>query len=1064
MIDNTEKMRCYTELLQFSDDAIFAWRFDGGIEIWNRGAEELYGFQEAEAIGHNPHELLQTIFPCSLTEIKSLLHQCQHWEGELVQQTKEGRTVTVWAKFRLMRGEDGVERVLETNLDITERKQVEIALQNSEKKYRNIVETANEGIWIAGADLRTTYVNEKMADMLGYSREEMIGKYGRDFIEEDKDILKRVLDERQRGINKIYEFKLIRKDGSHFWVHVSAKSLLDNVGKFAGTLCLLTDITERKQAEEELRETTNYLENLIDYANAPIIVWNPDFEITRFNHAFERLSGLKADEVIGKSLDILFPESSRAESMAYIEIAINGEYWETVEIPILRTDGTTRTVLWNSANIFEKDGVTVVATIAQGQDITERKLVEENLQVKQEELAAANEELQAQTEELNTAYYEMQSQVEENRKYAEATARARDEAEQRAAELDATISSIASGVIIFDTCGQIIRINELAHNLFGYTSDDYNLPYQERIANSKLHKSVGIPYDREEAPLYRALRGEVIRDEEMMVAKIPEKPRWLSGTFAPIYDNKNKLIGVISIYTDISEQKRKAEDRLASEREWLKVTLDSLGEGVVAIDQEDRIIFINEAATNLTGYSQIEAIGEPVRKILYILDDKTSEPIENIFSPAALYQLVLVSRDLKEVRVSINSAPIKDTDGQIIGTVIVFADITEKQKIEQELLKTAKLDSLGILAGGVAHDFNNILAGILANLQLAAIKLKKHQDISKYMESTIEITRKASDLTKQLLTFAKGGDPVKKSASIAKLVKDTVQFALSGSKVKAEFALPEDLWVVDIDEGQISQVINNLTINAKQAMLTGGILEIYGENVIFETVGQHSPGQYVKLIVKDHGIGIPAEIINNIFDPFFTTKKTGNGLGLSTSYSIIKKHNGYLEVESAPGIGTIFNILLPASLSELTFKETQKEIAASGEAKILLMDDEDTIRNVGGEMLACFGYRVTLARDGQEAIELYKQAKETHEPFDVVIMDLTIPGGLGGIETMAILRQIDPEIKAVISSGYASDQVMSDYERYGFSGVVTKPYKFDELTEVLNQVIDQKQLPLDLTY
>ena len=259
-------------------------------------------------------------------------------------------------------------------------------------------------------------------------------------------------------------------------------------------------------------------------------------------------------------------------------------------------------------------------------------------------------------------------------------------------------------------------------------------------------------------------------------------------------------------------------------------------------------------------------------------------------------------------------------------------------------------------------------------------------------------------------------------------------------------------------------MINNLTINAEQAMPIGGILEIYGENVIFDTAGQYTPGQYVKLTVKDHGIGIPDEIITKIFDPFFTTKKTGNGLGLSTSYSIIKKHNGYLEVESAPGIGTTFYILLPASMEELTLRNLKRRLAASGDAKILLMDDEDTIRNVGGEMLTCFGYQVTLARDGQEAIDLYKKAKETGEPFDVVIMDLTIPGGLGGIETMAILRQIDPEIKAIISSGYASDPVMSDYERYGFSGVVIKPYKFDELNEVLNKVIDKKQLPLDFTY
>ncbi len=515
---------------------------------------------------------------------------------------------------------------------------------------------------------------------------------------------------------------------------------------------------------------------------------------------------------------------------------------------------------------------------------------------------------------------------------------------------------------------------------------------------------------------------------------------------------------------NITERKCEAEKLLSFDRELLKVTLNSLDEGVVTTDPENQIVVFNKAASMMTGYSPQEAIGKPISKIFYCLNDLTSEPVDVMADYPTPHQLVLVTRDLREVTVVINRSSIQKARGQTIGTVFVIEDITEKQKIGQEMLKTAKLESLAILAGGVAHDFNNVLAGILANLQLAATKLKKHEDISKNLETTAGITRKASELTKQLLAFAKGGNLVRKSTSIIDLIQDTVHFILSGSKVKAEFYLPQDLWIVDIDEGQITQVINNITINAKQAMPIGGVLQIYGENVTLDGTDQHIPGKYVKLTLKDHGIGIPEGIIDKIFDPFFTTKKTGNGLGLSTSYSIIKKHNGYLEAESTPGIGTTFYIFLPASIRPLEVKKVKSEIVVSDGIKILLMDDEESIRNVSGEMLTYFGYQVSLARNGQEAIKLYKEAKENGEAFDAVIMDLTIPGGLGGIETMAVLRQMDPDIKAIITSGYANDQVMSDYQKYGFSGVAIKPYKVNELNEVLVNVIDQKQLPLGLVF
>lgn len=635
----------------------------------------------------------------------------------------------------------------------------------------------------------------------------------------------------------------------------------------------------------------------------------------------------------------------------------------------------------------------------------------------------------------------------------------REQAERKVRQLKDALSSISAKVVIFDLTGKVIQKEYFTDKGANQTTEnweDIDTPFN-------LHRDDGSSYQWEETPLYRALHGESVRDEEILIQDSSGKLQWQSLSLSPIVDRDKRQVGAIMVILDITERKGKAEKLLSFDRELLKVTLNSLDEGVVTTDPENQIVVFNKAASILTGYSPQEAIGKPLTKIFYFLNDLTSEPVD-VMADYPIHQLILVTRDLREVTVMLNRSSIRNAKGQTIGTVFVIEDITEKQKIDQEMLKTAKLESLAILAGGVAHDFNNVLAGILANLQLAATKLKRHEDISKNLEATAGITRKASELTKQLLTFAKGGNLVRKSTSIIDLIQDTVHFILSGSKVKAEFYLPQDLWIVDIDEGQITQVINNITINAKQAMPIGGILQIFGENVTLDGTDQHIPGKYVKLTLKDHGIGIPEGIIDKIFDPFFTTKKTGNGLGLSTSYSIIKKHNGYLEVESIAGVGTTFYIFLPASIEPLEVKKEKSEIVISDGIKILLMDDEESIRNVSGEMLTYFGYQVSLARNGQEAIKLYKEAKENGEAFDVVIMDLTIPGGLGGIETMAVLRQMDPDIKAIITSGYANDQVMSDYRKYGFSGVAIKPYKVNELNEVLVKVIDQKQLPLGLVF
>lgn len=396
-------------------------------------------------------------------------------------------------------------------------------------------------------------------------------------------------------------------------------------------------------------------------------------------------------------------------------------------------------------------------------------------------------------------------------------------------------------------------------------------------------------------------------------------------------------------------------------------------------------------------------------------------------------------------------------ESEFKNRLAVIIDITERKRMEDELLRTQKLESLAILAGGIAHDFNNVLTGILGSISLAKMRTPSDDTMLKTLTEAEKGCFRARELTQQLITFARGGAPVKKTLSLIDLIKESTTFTLSGSGTKPEFYIADDLWPADVDEGQISQVINNLVLNADQAMPRGGIIKITCENIQLNAeLTPLQKGKYVKIMVKDHGIGIPKENLHRIFDPYFTTKQKGSGLGLTTTYSIINKHNGHISVESELGKGTTFSIFLPASEKEPEVRKDIKEEYVIRKGRILIMDDDAIVRDVAGKMLTTLGYEVDYAEDGTSAIEQYKKAKETRRPFDTVIMDLTIPGGMGGKEAITKLLAIDPVARVIVSSGYSSDPVMSEYKRYGFSGVVTKPYTLAELSRVVSGVIKGK--------
>lgn len=513
-----------------------------------------------------------------------------------------------------------------------------------------------------------------------------------------------------------------------------------------------------------------------------------------------------------------------------------------------------------------------------------------------------------------------------------------------------------------------------------------------------------------------------------------------------------KIEKLLVIATEITKYKQAAEAIKESEQRFRQL-IETAFEGIT-ITENAVILEANEPLAKLLGYEQTEIIGMPISK--FVTPESFDIIAQNIRSEYdAPYEIVCVRKDGKHF------------PAEVCGKTVIYKgrkarmaalrDITERKRLEEESMKIQKLESLGILAGGIAHDFNNLLTAILGNISLAKIHTNPEDKIYERLAEAEKASMRAKDLTQQLLTFSKGGEPVKKTVSLKGLIHDTACFALRGSKTKCECRLPDNLWPVEIDEGQITQVFHNLLINADHAMPEGGVVDIHAENITStddKTGVLPILGKYVKISVHDNGIGIPKDHLMKIFDPYFTTKQKGSGLGLTSVFSIIRKHDGMITVESEQGKGTAFHIYLPASSKEIISHEKIKTTTPSGKGKILIMDDDDMVRHVAGEILKSVGYKVEFAKDGTEAIDLYQKAKASGESFDVVIMDLTIQGGMGGREAIKKLLTIDPQVRAVVSSGYSNDPIMSNFKDHGFSAVISKPYNVADMSKTLHDLID----------
>ena len=399
-----------------------------------------------------------------------------------------------------------------------------------------------------------------------------------------------------------------------------------------------------------------------------------------------------------------------------------------------------------------------------------------------------------------------------------------------------------------------------------------------------------------------------------------------------------------------------------------------------------------------------------------------------------------------EVRVQERTAELERSTEQL------RAETAQREQVEEELLRARKLESLGVLAGGIAHDFNNFLTVVQGNIELAKMDLPPDAPAQEILDDTAVACSRAAFLSSELLTFAKGGAPVRRLHSVARLITDAVHLARAGAETSIDVDIPDDLWCAEVDPGQIGQVLHNILLNARQAMPEGGIIEVQAENVL---EAASAPNARVKITIRDYGPGIPDDVLPRIFDPYFSTKHGASGLGLATAYAIIAKHGGTLSVESKPGAGTLFTIDLPASQERTAAPEPQPVTRRvhSGTGRILVMDDEEALRKLLKTVLTSLGYEVQAARDGVEALTLCERAKAAGRGFDAVLLDLTVSGGMGGVEAAAKLRELEPRLKLIVSSGYSQAPVMADFRKYGFDGVVPKPWVITELSRVLRSVL-----------
>ena len=617
------------------------------------------------------------------------------------------------------------------------------------------------------------------------------------------------------------------------------------------------------------------------------------------------------------------------------------------------------------------------------------------------------------------------------------------ELEGAKADLESIFRGIPYPTVVLDRHHNIIEANRAAIEAIGKPLAECQQRKCWHLMHGPDHN--GPPPN---CPFEKVLETGVVQTEEMEA-----HGGYYIVSCTPQFDDAGQIEKVIHTATDITSRKKIEEQLKLSEMKYANI-VGSIGDALFIHDFQGVILDVNEQACVGLGYSREELVGAN----LSLID--CEEDVEKIASrmeylknhEKILFEAEHIHKDGTPIQVQVSASIVeRDARGAVLG---IARDITQLRQTEEKLRIAQKLESLGVVAGGIAHDFNNLLAAIMGNIEVAQGKIHDDTDALVFLDRAIQAFERATDLTGRLLTFAKGGEPRKEIVSIDDILEESSALALSGSTVSCELKLDGELDNVMADPHQLSQVFNNILINSWQAMPEGGSISVSAQNVFVRSENDSGllEGNYVKIVIADQGTGIPGEHLEKVFDPFFSTKKMGSGLGLATSYSIIRKHGGAIGISSANHGGAVVTIHLPASRDEVVVELATRLPSSTLSGRVLVMDDEPMILEVCEEILTQLGFLVRCASDGDQAVRIVKEELEKGNRFRFVFLDLTVPGGRGGVPAKKEIRKIDPDIQGIVTSGYADDPVLSSPESYGFSAKIAKPFRKSEFKDIVMEL------------